>query len=120
MQLEKALNIKFNPKQKSAIKSLRLYFKNSGKEANGKDLTGQNRQTGRTTLGLALIIEIALENLGQPIKIFDHYLIVTGEKFVYKRRMCERLQKMVDDSNLENLFEIDENNGTITAFTKEL
>ena len=105
MPIERILNIKFNKKQKASATALRWLLIDSHKR----------RQTGRTHLTLAIIIEQALRNPGKHIIIFDHYDLTWGVRMSYKRHIIHTLGQMLKKSNIPpHKITIDDHNYTLT------
>ncbi len=77
--------------------------------------TAKTRQTGRTTLGMALMIEEAIRNPGKKIHIFDHTGIVYGLTQRSRTHIIARINQMLQRSNvLPHRISIDYANGTLT------
>jgi hypothetical protein len=62
-----------------------------------------NIGTGRTTLMALAFINIAIKNLGKPVKVFDH----TGEELFNHRMIAEILRLIRTDQTLRKVLHVD-------------
>jgi hypothetical protein len=90
MNIEKTLNIKFSKQQKRHATALRWLL------TDGK--AQKNRQTGRTTLFLALAVERALKNKGREIILADPAMIQHGQWHAMTKNMLLNLNHMLKRS----------------------
>ena len=102
MSIEKTLNIKFNKKQKAAATAIRWLLNDGKTTITNGILRTKNRQTGRTELVLALIIEKALKNRGQRIPLFDHAVLCGQAGNSHLRYMKERINKMLAQGGIRS------------------
>ncbi len=97
--IEKKLNITFNDFQNSNYEGVKNYIYTDKQES--------NRQKGRSTLGLILLIEKALENINRPFIIVDHAKIehsatgINTDKYIIKK-----LETLLKNSKIKNKYTI--------------